>query len=325
MGGHEQPLVEGLVAGGAAAHLPAQAGGGKAGFDAFDRSLRARQIRPGGGQPAPRVFDQAAHAHVRAEVGGLVFANEFPVAVIHHDENVRADSVHGLHGFLHFLGPQGRPPGVAPAALDQNHPGVGLQRRQHAGHVDLRLIFGHFHLRVGNAHFLQIPRRVPGKADHRFHGVVGRAGNGQQFVPRQQQPEQAQGKRRGAAGDGRPHDGAFRPEKPGENPLQSVPADVIVAVARGGGKVPRGNVLRPESVQHPPGVFDFRFLQGGKHGRAVLFRLGNQGVYIHGKHLQKVKSEKWKVKRDQISRLFQLAHMISTNGSRSFPGDQGSH
>ena len=75
------------------------------------------------------------------------------------------------------------------------------------------------------------------------------------MLARAQQAEQAQGKGGGAAGDGRTHNGAFTAEKPGKHALQRVPANIVVAVARGGREMPGGDVLRVQRVQHAPGVF----------------------------------------------------------------------
>ena len=190
--GHEQALVEGLVAGGVAAHLAAQAGGGEPGFDALDGALGSDQIRAGGSQPAAGVFNERTNAYVRAEVGRFFIGDKFAITVVHHDENVGPGGVNGCNHLRHFLGPKRRPPGVAPAALDEYDLRVGPERSQHGGHVDFRLVFAHFHLGIGNAHFFQIPRRVPAQANHRFHGVIRRAGGRQQVVAGQQQPEQTE-------------------------------------------------------------------------------------------------------------------------------------
>ena len=262
--GHEEALVEGLVAARVGAHLPADAGGGQAGGDPLDGPGGSGQIGPGRGQAAADVLDQAAHGHVRAQLRGLLVGQELPVAVVHHQEDVRPDPADGVKEGLHPLGQDGGPPGVAPAALHQDHPGLGPDGRKDGGDVDLP-VRRHIHRGKGNAHFFERPGRVPGNPDHLVHGIIGLFRGGQKVAARGQQAEQAHGKGVGAGRDLGADDRLLRVEQVGKQPFQGIPPGVVIAVAGGGGKVPQGDVMLLKQGKHAAGVAQLPLFQGGKN------------------------------------------------------------
>ena len=74
-------------------------------------------------------------------------------------------------------------------------------------------------------------------ADDLLEGVVGQPHRREELVPRQKVGGQGHGQRMGAAGDLGPHQGGLGVKNVGVDPLQPLPAVVVVAVARGGGEV----------------------------------------------------------------------------------------
>ena len=111
--------------------------------------------------------------------------------------------------------------------------------------------------------------------------LPGYSGGGKKMIAGEQKAEQAQGKRCRAAGDGGPNDGAFGPENAGENALQRVSSDIVIAVAGGGGKMTGGHVFFMECIQYIPGAGHFIFFQTLENRGTILLRPGNEGFDIH--------------------------------------------
>ena len=78
-------------------------------------------------------------------------------------------------------------------------------------------------------------------ADDLLQGVIGHPHGRKQLVTGQQIGTEGNGQGMGAAGDLGPYQGGFRVEHIGIDLFQGIPAQVIVAVAGGGGKTGGGD------------------------------------------------------------------------------------
>jgi len=84
----------------------------------------------------------------------------------------------------------------------------------------------------------------------------------------------------GAAGDLRPHNGRVRLKQISEQLFQSVPAHIVIAVARGGRKVTRGDRMAFVQVKDFSGIAQLPLIQGGKLRLQLPLGAGDQGVYL---------------------------------------------
>ena len=190
MGSEEQPLIERLIAARIAAHLAADARRGQAVADAVDHVLSAHDIAARGRKAAAGVLDQAAHAHVRAKLGGLLSADKFAIAVIHHEHRVGKVPFEHLRQGCDVLGHEAGARGIAPAALHGHHAGARLHGCADGGKVQPS-VRAHGHLGIAHTHFAQRSRRAAAHADHILQRVIGAAGGIKQLVAGPEQPEQA--------------------------------------------------------------------------------------------------------------------------------------
>ena len=183
--------------------------------------------------------------------------HELAVAVVHHDLDAGLDLLAEGDELPDLPHGEAGAGGVALGSLDGDElrapvdllpDGVVVK-----GPVGFQVRLG-----VGDAVLLQRAAALP-DADDLLQGVVGSAHGGEELVPRQEVGAEGHRQGMGAAGDLGPHQGCLRVEDVGVDPLQVVPALVVVAVAGGGGEV--GGV-------HPI------FLHGGHHlGLVVLGHL----------------------------------------------------
>ena len=68
-----------------------------------------------------------------------------------------------------------------------------------------------------------------------------------------------------------PHQGILALEAMGKDPVQRIPADIIVSIAGGRAKMPLGNPFLLEGGKDPGGVFRFDGLYTGEYrGKACL-------------------------------------------------------
>ena len=130
------------------------------------------------------------------------------------------------------------PGGVALGALDGDQLGFFVDGLFDA--VVIKVPVGkQVYLPVVNAVLRQRAGAFP-DADDLLQGVIGHAHGREQFVTGQQIGAEGDGQCMGAAGDLGPDQGGLRVEHIGVDLFQSIPAQVIVTVAGGGGKAGGG-------------------------------------------------------------------------------------
>ena len=185
------------------------------------------------------------------------------VAVIHQDGGVGVGGLNDLARLPDLGHRQRGPGGVALGALDEHrlHPGVG-GRLGHA--LQVGLVVKEFHLTILDAVVFQGAVTLVHHSDNSQHGVVGRAHGGHQHVPRLQAAVQSAGNGVGAVDKLDSHQGGFGAEDLGVDFVQLVPAQVVVAVAGGTGKVGIGHPAVLERLQHPLGVLLGDSVNAGK-------------------------------------------------------------
>ena len=172
---------------------------------------------------------------------------------------------------------EGGPPVVAAGALqlDQAHMLV-FQQLAHAVKVDSAAL-EQVSLLIADAVVLKRPHaRLAADADDLFHRVVGLASGRQQHVARPQHAVQAQRQRVRARGNLRAHDCRLAAHQLRPDVRQVIAADVVVAVAGRGRKVPGRHPVGLEGLKNPHRVVPLDFVQSVKAGAAVLFRLVHQ-------------------------------------------------
>ena len=74
------------------------------------------------------------------------------------------------------------------------------------------------------------------------------------------------------------HQGVFRAEELGVDQIQLIPAQVIIPIAGGAGKIPLRHPVIPEGGQHPLGVVPGDGVYVGKLFPQRLFRLAGKGA-----------------------------------------------
>ena len=159
---------------------------------------------------------------------------------------------HGAQGadLLHREGGAG---GVALGALDEHRLDPGVFHRPGKA-LGIGGVVHQLHLPVLHAIVLQRAGPLVHHADHPQEGVVGGPHGGDQDLPRLQRPEQGAGDGVGAVDKPEAHQGVLGAEDLGVDLLQLVPAQVVVAVAGGPGKIALGHMVLLERGQDLLGV-----------------------------------------------------------------------
>ena len=214
-----------------------------------------------GARPPPGFFDEGANHHIRSHVGRLQPLHKFAVAVVHHDLDAGLDLLAEANQFPNLLHGKAGTGGVALGALDGDEFCAPIDFAAD-GVVVKRPVRLQIRLGVGDAVLLQGALALP-DADDLLQRVIGSTHGREQLIARQEVGGEGHRQGMGAAGDLGTHQGGLRMEDVGIDPLQVVPALVVIAVASGGGEV--GGV-------HPV------FLHGADDLALVVLRHGVDGV-----------------------------------------------
>ena len=204
---------------------------------AVDQILTAADVPADGREPAAGVLDERADDHVRAEVGRLDRLDELAVAVVDHADDVRVDALAERDQLADLLHGKRRPRGVALRALDGHELHAAAQRLLD-GRIVKAVVRQQVDLPVVHAVFLE-RAGARADADDLLERVIRRADGAEQRVAGQEVGAERHGQRVRAAGDLGAHERGLRVEAVGIDALEIVAPGVVVAVARGGGKVRR--------------------------------------------------------------------------------------
>ena len=132
---------------------------------------------------------------------------------------------------------------------------MGLPYRP-ADFGDIRTeILGHVYLTVGNAHLLKVARRVSGDAQHALEGIIGRTKGRNHQIAGTQNAHQRAGDGMGAIDKLATHQAGFRPKHLGENLIQGISAQVVIAVAGGAHQMGCADPVLLKRLQHFFGIF----------------------------------------------------------------------
>ena len=232
----------------------AEAGSGQTIGTALHALLGAADIAADGGETAAGVFDQTAHDHIGAHIGGLQRLHKFTIAVVHHDFHVRLDALAEGNQLANLCHGKRGTGGIALGALNGNQLGALVD-----GVADGVIVKTAVRLQIGlgicDAVLLQRAGALP-DTDDLFQGVIGGTYGGEQFIAGQEVGGEGHSQRMSAAGDLRADQCSLCVEHIGIDLLQIVTACVIVTIAGGGGKV---------------GGVDPVFLHGGQDFSLVVF------------------------------------------------------
>ena len=261
-GREEEALIHGRKQAEIRADLLPQPRRGETVGAALDARRRAADIAADGRKPAAGVFDEAAHDHIRAHVGRLAALDKFAVAVIDHAQSVGLALLAKRDELPDLFHRKRRARGVALGALDGDE--LCLVRDGGADAVIVeRPVRQQIDLPVGNAVFLQ---RAFGRADadDLLQRVIRRTDGAEQLVAGQQvcAERHRQGVR--AAGDLRAHERRLRAECRGVDALQLFTPQIVVAIARGGGKARRVHAVLVHGTQDLCLIVFRRAVDGGK-------------------------------------------------------------
>ena len=278
--GEEEALIQRRHQSQVRADLLPQTGGGKPIGAAVNALFRAADIAADGGKAAAGVFNQAAHGHVRAYVGGFDGFHKLAVAVVHHDGNAGLDIFAEGNQLADLPDGEGGAGGVALGALNGDELRLFVDGLTDA--VIVKAAVGEqVYLPVSNAVFRQRAGAFP-DADDLLQGVVGHTHRGEQLVTGQQIGAEGDGEGVGAAGDLRAHQRGLGVEHVGVDPLQIVPAEIVIAVAGGSGEAGGGDPVFLHRPQHL-GLIVFRNLvNGGEAVFQLLQRPLAVGIYRRG-------------------------------------------
>ena len=219
------------------ADLLPEAGGAQTEGAAVDQILTAADVAADGREPAAGVFDERAHDHVRAEVGRLDRLDELAVAVVDHADDVRVDALAERDQLADLRDRERRARGVALRALDGHELHAAAQRLLD-GRIVKAVVRQQVDLPVVHAVFLE-RAGARADADDLLERVIRRADGAEQRVAGQEVGAECHGQRVRAAGDLGAHERGLGVEAVGIDALEIVAPGVVVAVARGGGKVRR--------------------------------------------------------------------------------------
>ena len=118
------------------------------------------------------------------------------------------------------------------------------------------------------------------RPDDPQQGVVGGTHGGHQHVPRLQTAVQSGGDGVGTVDELDAHQGGLGAEDLGVDLVQLVPAQVVITIAGGAGKVPLRHPVGLEGVQHPGGVLLRHGVDAGKLILQFLLGLAAQSSYF---------------------------------------------
>ena len=198
-GGEEEALIQRRHETKVCADLLPKSRRGEAVGAAVDALLRAADVAADGSKTAAGVLDETADDHIRAEVARLVRLDKFAVAVVDHDDNIRAQLLAEGNGFADGIDGDRRARAVALGALDVDELRLIVQRALDGGEVKAA-VFAQVDLRIADAVLLERARAFA-DADDLLKRVVGLAGDGKQLIARQKVRGKRDGQRVRAAGD----------------------------------------------------------------------------------------------------------------------------
>ena len=279
-GGEEKALIQRRHQPQIRADLLPQTGGGKPVSAPVNAFFRAADIAADGRKAAAGVLDEAAHGHVRANVGRLNGLHEFAIAVVNHDSNVGLDILAEGDQLADLLDGEGGTGGVALGALNGDELRFIVDGLADA--VVVKASVGEqVYLPVDNAVFRQRAGTFP-DADDLLQGVVGHTHRGEQLVTGQQVSAEGDGEGVGAAGDLGAHQRGLGVEHVGIDPLQIVPAEIVIAVASGCGEAGGGDPVLLHGPQHLCLIMLRDLVDGGEAVFQLLQRPLAVGVYRRG-------------------------------------------
>ena len=156
------------------------------------------------------------------------------------------------------------PGGVALGALDKHRFYLGIRHGLGQSLQVGRILRGEVHLAVFHAEVLQGPGALVCDTDDTQQGVVGSANGGDQHVSGTQAAKQ--GRRNGVGAIDKPdaHQGILGAKQMGIDLVQLVPAQVVIAITSGSGKIALRHSIPAEGVQHSQGVGLSHCINAGK-------------------------------------------------------------
>ena len=231
---------------------------------------------PVGGDAAAGVLNEGAGHDIRTHLGGLQLLHELPVAVIHKHQDIGVCSLGGGDDLADLPDGQGLPDGIAPGTLDHQELGVFLPDCcLDAGDVGAE-VFRHIHLAVFDTQLEHISGGISCDAQDAQEGVVGRAEGGDHQISRAQNAHEGAGDGMGAVHKLAADQARFRAEDLGENFIQGIPAQVIVAVAGGTHQVGGADPVLLKGQKHFLGIVLGHPVDLCKRFPTALLRLGGK-------------------------------------------------
>ena len=114
-------------------------------------------------------------------------------------------------------------------------------------------------------------------ADDTQEGIVGGPHSGDQDIPRLQRTEEGTGDGVGTVDKLNPDQGVLRAENIGVDLIQFIPAQVVISVAGGAGKISLGHPVLLKRGEHLAGVLLRDCVNAVKLGPQIGLSLGGQG------------------------------------------------
>ena len=232
------------------ADLLARTGCGQSVRAHLDKLLFACDIAACGSDTAARVLDKRACHEVNAYRERLNLLDELAVAVVEHDDRFRRHALCDITDFLYLTPCQSRAQAVAARTLDIHH------LRLLCGDVALSLFIvdGAVGQQVGHlkvdVKILERTGVVALDADRGTYSVVRHSGHTVNSVVRAENAEQSYRQRVGAAHEVVADKSVLCVKGEGVYPVESVPAEVVVAVARGSAEVTLAHSRVLERLYH---------------------------------------------------------------------------
>ena len=211
-------------------------------------------------------------------MGGLGGLHKLAVAVVHQNGRVGVGLLDDPAHCPDLSHREGRTGGITSGPLDQHrlHTGIG------GGFGDffqVGLVVQKLYLPVLHPVVLQGTGSLIHRAHNAQQGVVRCADSGYQHVAAFQRSEQGAGDGVGAVDKLNPHQSGLGAKQAGIDLVQFIPAQIVVAVAGGAGKISVGNPMLLKGRQHPCGILPCNGVDTGKFPGQLFLGLDAQRFY----------------------------------------------
>ena len=212
------------------AHLAAQTGSGQTVGSVLYQIRTADNITAGRSQTATKVFNQRACHQISANLGRLLLFDKLAVAVVDKADNIRVSFLSSTADTADFGNVNSLAfAAVAAGTLNMNHRSLGGNSIFYS--LQINVITGHGDFLIGYAQVNQRAGSFNRRADNSLHSVIRSTCYSNQLIACAQVAQQSNCQRMCTADELRTYQCCLSFEQLGINQIQSIAANITVAIA----------------------------------------------------------------------------------------------